>query len=441
MSQSEQVPAIFFAPEPEAGSRPFPNSIEVFCCLDSVLMKPTIELALTATIQLESLKMFKYSNFSETSLKIASTFEETTAYLPAAWYIFFRLHHLLAERLEEFHNRDSDEQYRNLIDMLKKLLTLEIDGQNFETFLKNLNSSIGWKFLIFEKIVVNCFRQLTSILNEEKSIKAYENYVDFYLKRGQFKMCDDEEEDSTSLGNSVNMNDLTKYEMSAQKLFGSQPYFKTTFHRLNRTVQFEIVLNRQRKVLERHQQNESDTSTKIANNSNNLSDYLPSSRKIGIKRIFLRRNLKHCKIQLSYKSILDNFIFDENLSATMNNNGRLNYVSQTYDFLIRKNHRNAEKTNLWRMSRQRMYHFLKWYKNWLNNNVTNEQMEAAEKLFTIGFVQPYSNKKSSNGCILRKISRHCWTRPFSYRRTLYVDSKRTEKMRPTIILDIDKRFV
>lgn len=117
------------------------------------------------------------------------------------WYVLFRLHNLLAERLckmrkiakqmeeyEKTHSSDRKESaavalrlkapkstdpgkfYENLIDLVHQLLDGNIESSTYEDELREMfHTQAYWAFTL-DKMVQNGVKQLTHVVNDEKSI-------------------------------------------------------------------------------------------------------------------------------------------------------------------------------------------------------------------------------------------------------------------------------
>ena len=127
-----------------------------------------------------------------------------------SWYLFFRLHHILCERLGRMQERalkiseeeakeksfrkdspavalrlkqskteyDTDNYFAGLIDMVKQLLDGNLDSNQYEDQLREMFGIYAYVSFTLDKVVQNIVRQLQHIVCEESSVQTTELFLE-----------------------------------------------------------------------------------------------------------------------------------------------------------------------------------------------------------------------------------------------------------------------
>ena len=124
------------------------------------------------------------------------------------WYLFYRLHHILCERLTKMYNQaviiaseeskdkkdrkectavalrlkpkneiDPKDYYPAFIDMVKNLLDGNMDAQSYEDTLRELFGIHAYISFTLDKVVGNAVRQLQHLVTDEAAIECYDMYL------------------------------------------------------------------------------------------------------------------------------------------------------------------------------------------------------------------------------------------------------------------------
>merc|ERR1712088_633255 len=124
------------------------------------------------------------------------------------WYLFFRLHHILCERLTKMYNQaviianeeskhkkdrkectavalrlkprneiDPKDYYPAFIDMVKNLLDGNMDAQSYEDTLREMFGIHAYISFTLDKVVGNAVRQLQHLVTDEAAIECYDMYL------------------------------------------------------------------------------------------------------------------------------------------------------------------------------------------------------------------------------------------------------------------------
>lgn len=125
------------------------------------------------------------------------------------WYYFFRLHHILCDRLSKMNKHaleiaaeeaaqnvnkeespsnklrlkntidyEVDEYFSTLVDMVKQLLDGNLDSNTYEDTLREMFGIHAYHAFTMDKLVQYCVRNLQHIVGDEVSMQCYELFLD-----------------------------------------------------------------------------------------------------------------------------------------------------------------------------------------------------------------------------------------------------------------------
>jgi paired amphipathic helix protein Sin3a len=124
------------------------------------------------------------------------------------WYLFYRLHHILCERLTKMYNQaviianeeskdkkdrkectavalrlipsntiEPEDYYPAFIDMVKNLLDGNMDAQSYEDTLREMFGIHAYISFTLDKVVGNAVRQLQHLVTDEAAIECYDMFL------------------------------------------------------------------------------------------------------------------------------------------------------------------------------------------------------------------------------------------------------------------------
>lgn len=236
----------------------------------------------------------------------------TLFFLNNNWYLYFRLHHILCERLTKMYERatvlveedqkekkdrkesvavtlrlkpkseiDAEEYYTVFLDMVKNLLDGNMDSNQYEDTLRELFGIHAYIAFTLDKVVQYTVRQLQHIVSDENCIRCTELYLEQQKTGTTGGPC------STAIQRTSAEN---SYQKKAEQILSEENCFKVILYKTEGKLTIELldtdtdatehntVVGKWREYIENHVHNE--------NVSDRIKDHLLR------KPVFLPRNIQ-----------------------------------------------------------------------------------------------------------------------------------------------------
>lgn len=233
------------------------------------------------------------------------------------WYLFFRLHNILCERLTKIYwkalqlaaevakekkdkketsslqvrlktksNTEVEDFYPSFLKLVKNVIDGDIEGSQYEDTLREMFGVEAYIAYTLDRVVQNTVRQLQHLVCDESCIKCAKMYQEEVKNGGGGGLC------ATMLCQSTTE---TAYQKKVEQALNDESCFRIVFYRANGILTFELI------DTEIEDSDEGSESHKLADY---IDRYL-SEDEVPVSKVFLLRNLKLCKHLENYRE--DNF--------------------------------------------------------------------------------------------------------------------------------------
>ncbi|XP_040564343.1 paired amphipathic helix protein Sin3a isoform X2 [Lepeophtheirus salmonis] len=176
------------------------------------------------------------------------------------WYLFFRLHNLLCERITKIYNqavliaeeeskeknsrkestavalrlkpKNTEDYYPAFLDMVKNVLDGNMDIITFEDTLREMFGIHAYIVYTLDKVVMNAVRQLVNLVTEDSSIACQDLFMDESKETATGGQC--------ASANQRQMSELL-YQKRCEKLLTDQNCMKFLFYHQSGKVTVELL--------------------------------------------------------------------------------------------------------------------------------------------------------------------------------------------------------
>ncbi|KAH8024229.1 hypothetical protein HPB51_022332 [Rhipicephalus microplus] len=307
------------------------------------------------------------------------------------WYLFFRLHHLLCERLTKIYKQsmnlaadeakerkdrkestavalrlkprsevEVEDYYPVFLDMVKSLLDGNMDSTQYEDTLREMFGIHAYTVFTLDKVVQNAVRQLQHIVCDEACQRCTELFAEEQRAGGAGGAC-------ATAAHRAHLE--SSYQKKAEQALVNDNCFKLVLYQKETKLTIELI-DTESDMSEDPAEMEkwSEYVDKYVVGEDSISDELRDQ--LAKKPVFLPRNVRARRPQVK-KQESEAKKLASSANSNGNNNGTCNKSPCTND----------ESTNdeSHRKVSQRMHQsFNKWHQVWLEKNVDIEQNRLCE---------------------------------------------------------------
>ncbi|KAI1292628.1 Paired amphipathic helix protein Sin3a [Halotydeus destructor] len=182
------------------------------------------------------------------------------------WYLFFRLHSILCERLTKMHERaviiaaeedrdklnrkestaialrlkpkseiDTNEYFPAFVDMIKQVLDGNLDGNQYEDMLREMFGIHAYIGFTMDKVVQNIVRQLQHIVCDEPCSQCTDIYAE------EMKATDGLATGGLVSTQHIRLNHEMVYQKKAEQVLTEENCFKLLFYRKDLRMTIELL--------------------------------------------------------------------------------------------------------------------------------------------------------------------------------------------------------
>ncbi|XP_074602037.1 SIN3 transcription regulator family member A [Brevipalpus obovatus] len=320
------------------------------------------------------------------------------------WYLFFRLHQILCERLGQMYERakiliaeeekekklrkestaaalrlkpkndyEVEEYFPALIDMVKQVLDGNLDFNQFEDQLREMFGIHAYIAFTLDKVVQNIVRQLQHIVCDETCIQCTEMFI--------------EEAKNSATGGPCSTHHLraaaeAAYQKRAEQLLSDEICFKIIICKGEGKVTIELIVTDSAES-EDGEGGEVDKWSEyvekfISQQENDISEEL--KERFGRCPLFLPRNIRLCRHKAKEKEEIEKEKEEKSLQISDDTQCKFNvnsykmvFVVQSESYMCKTNAlAKARKTHK-AVSRRLHRKFNRFHQEWLDKNTTREQ--------------------------------------------------------------------
>ncbi|GAB6032055.1 Paired amphipathic helix protein Sin3b [Chamberlinius hualienensis] len=336
------------------------------------------------------------------------------------WYLFFRLHQVLCERLitiyrrsviiasEEARDRkdrkesiaeslllkpkcdiDIEEYYPSFIDMVKNLLDGNMESNTYEDTLREMFGIHAYIAFTLDKVVQSVVRQLQHIVCDETCIQCTEVFLEEQKNNATGGLV------ATSTQRAVNE---TAYQKKMEQILSEENCFKIFVYKPECRLTVELVgteTNNSEDVLEMEKfNNYNNFIEKFTSASNDESMSEVIREHLYQKPILLKRNCRRRPAAIKQNNEKEDSStgddsagsqdkkdeYPRDMEITDNTQCKINpsnikmvYVVKSETFLVKKTALARARTCHKKISDKLYSKFGRWHKEWVRSHVTDEQ--------------------------------------------------------------------
>ncbi|XP_076811562.1 paired amphipathic helix protein Sin3a-like isoform X2 [Clavelina lepadiformis] len=315
------------------------------------------------------------------------------------FYLFFRLHHILCERLLNIYRRaeilaeedikekkdkkgetvakmlrlrqindvEVEDYYPAFLDMVRNLLDGNVDCAQYEDTLREMFTIHAYTTFTMDRLVLNIVRQLQHIVQDDTCVQLLELYQN--------------EEQNLSTGGAIvsqarRLNMESSYQRKAEHLTTEENCFKITICQKQNHLHVSLEL------LDTDEEHGIDV-VEVAKWSEYLEHYVSSDEvqitpqmkeRLSEKPVFLQRNANHLR-QVAKNSDEDyqNLLIQSTLECKVQTGSyKMAFVPGTEDIFYRPTCFNAARNAQNRVSKKCNEKFTSWQTKWEQENVSRD---------------------------------------------------------------------
>ncbi|XP_015788602.1 paired amphipathic helix protein Sin3b isoform X2 [Tetranychus urticae] len=325
------------------------------------------------------------------------------------WYLFFRLHFILCDRLAQMHERamiliaeeekektlrkestaaalrlkpkndyEVEEYFPALIDMVKQVLDGNLDFNQFEDQLREMFGIHAYIAFTLDKVVQNIVRQLQHIVGDEACIQCTEMFVEESKNGATGGPC---------ASHHLRANAEALYQKKAEQLVGEENCYKIIIYKGEGKVTIELIVTDSVESEDGEVEKWSEYVEKYVKEvENEISDEL--KERLSRKPVFLPRNIRMWRYKAKEKEERANElkgdlnsglqVVDDTQCKFNVNSYKMVFVVQSESYLCKRNALTKARKTHKKVSRRLHAKFNQFHQNWVEKEVTNEQRDECE---------------------------------------------------------------
>ncbi|XP_033099647.1 paired amphipathic helix protein Sin3a-like isoform X2 [Anneissia japonica] len=341
------------------------------------------------------------------------------------WYLFFRLHNILCERLNKMYKRaliiseteggihrkaakestafalglkqpqiEPEEYYNALLEMVRNLLDGNMESTQFEDQLREMFGIHAYITFTLDKVVQNLVRQLQHVV-DENCLPITELYIEELRTGGGGGTC------ATA---ALRAGLETSYQKKAEQLMADENCFKLIYSKAEHKVTIELLDT---------EEDHSEDPVEVEKWSDYVEKYVNTEttstelrEQLAKKPVFLPRNIRQTRqtdenllksedIRLQPEKLpatsttgpggdgaLKGLDVVNNMECQFNiNSYKIVYVVNSEDYMYRRTALKKAKESHQEVSIKLHTKFRKWFNEWVRKNVSREQEKQVERWF------------------------------------------------------------
>ncbi|XP_071943532.1 paired amphipathic helix protein Sin3a-like isoform X2 [Antedon mediterranea] len=341
------------------------------------------------------------------------------------WYLFFRLHNILCERLNKMYKRariiaeteggihrkvsrestafalglkqplevEPEEYYHTLLEMVRNLLDGNMESTQFEDQLREMFGIHAYVTFTLDKVVQNLVRQLQHIV-DENCLPITELYIDEVKTGGAGGTC-------ASAAMRAGLENA--YQKKAEQVMSDENCFKLIYSKADDKITIELLDT---------EEDHSEDPVEVEKWSDYVEKYVNTEttstelrEQLAKKPVFLPRNIRQTRqtdenllksedirlapekpppppINADGDEALKGVDIMNNMECQFNiNSYKIVYVVNSEDYMYRRTALKKAKESHQEVSIKLHTKFRKWFNSWERKNVSRDQEKQVERWF------------------------------------------------------------
>ncbi|RWS11975.1 paired amphipathic helix protein Sin3a-like protein [Dinothrombium tinctorium] len=323
------------------------------------------------------------------------------------WYLFFRLHHILCERLDKMYKRsvilameeekerssrkestavalklkprndyDVDEYFPAFVDMVKQVLDGNLDYNQYEDQLREMFGIHAYIAFTMDKVVQNIVRQLQHLVCDEICYQCTELFIEESKNQATGGLC------STAASRFAQEYN---YQKKCEQLLSEEPCFKIIIYKGEGKLTVELL---DTEAVESESEDGfevekwSEYVEKYVRDDETISDEL--KEKLAKKAVFLPRNIrtwreKRKNDEDEEKDESGMKVTDDTQCKFNVNSYKMVFVAHSESYLCKRMALTKARTCHKQVSERLYTKFKEWHQKWLQLETRSEQQHDCEE--------------------------------------------------------------